>query len=365
MMVLASQTTSPTSGRLTDAKVLYVGELLPGSTSLQRREAIERHVLSVQSIVTRVHQTKSPLSSRLIGAAYRSGFDIALPDLLGVNAQLVRLADALEPDLIWLDKALVVSDSALETIRTRHPATRIAGYSPDDMGQRHNRSAAFDQHLPLYDLYFTTKSYCVDELQALGCRRAVFVGNAYDPAVHHPPVLSPGDRAKFGAPVTFIGTYELERARSIAALARAGIDVRVWGAGWEGQAIPGVRVEARAVYGEDYAKVISASDINLGFLRKLNRDQQTTRSIEIPACGGFMLAERTAEHLDLFEEGVEAEFFDDDQELVAKCNQYLADGGLRARVAAAGRDRCLRSGYSNDDRIGFMLSMALSAGQGE
>ena len=132
--------------------------------------------------------------------------------------------------------------------------------------------------------------------------------------------------------------------------------MRVWGNGWHRvRSRPNLRIEGRAAEGRDFARVASASRINLGFLRKLNRDRQTTRSVELPACGAFMLAERTDEHRALFEEGKEAEFFADEEELIAKCRRYLGDEPARARIAAAGRARCLAAGYRNDDRMAEAL----------
>ena len=111
------------------------------------------------------------------------------------------------------------------------------------------------------------------------------------------------------------------------------------------------------VLAEDAAKVFCATKINLHFLRKVARDLQTTRSVEIPACRGFMLAERTQEHLDLFDEGSEAEFFDDIDELLAKIKHYLLHSEQRKTIANAGYERCVKSGYSNYDRLNEILDV--------
>jgi hypothetical protein len=165
--------------------------------------------------------------------------------------------------------------------------------------------------------------------------------------------MSDAPTEKFRAPVSFVGTYEAMRAESIGKIARAGIGVRVWGSRWDRwpDPAPGVTVEGRDVVQDDYARALSAADIGLCFLRKINRDLQTQRSVEIPACGGFMLAERTDEHLSLFKEGIEAEFFSSDDELVEKCRHYLAHPEERKKIAAAGRARCLASRYDYGSRL--------------
>ena len=229
-------------------------------------------------------------------------------------------------------------------------------------GNKKNQSRYFVKSLASYDIYFTTKSYCVSELEGLGCPRAEFVGNAYDKYVHHPVKISEDDRKKFGGNVGFIGQWEIERAKSLCFLADSGIDVRVWGYSWEHcKKIPlNLHIKNKPLWQDNYARAICSFDINLCFLRKSNRDLQTTRTMEIPACGAFMLAERTEEHLELFEEGKEAEFFESDEELLDKTKFYLSHDKEREKIAHAGRERCIKSGYSNHDRIKVMLEKIIN-----
>jgi spore maturation protein CgeB len=77
--------------------------------------------------------------------------------------------------------------------------------------------------------------------------------------------------------------------------------------------------------------------------------------VEIPACGAFMLAERTEEHLGLFEEGKETEYFSSDEELISKVGFYLENPKMRKEIAEAGLERCIRSGYSNQNRLSIIL----------
>ena len=342
-------------------RILYVGALWHGSTSRQRLKALGHlghQVVGVDTEPPEVRNASTRLISQISRKLFNLGVDAFGPrDLAGANKAIREKVKAHDWDVLWIDKGLTIEAQTLAEVKSRNPRCVIVGYSPDDMMGRHNQSRQILGHYPLYDMFFTTKSYGVGELKSLGCPRVIFVGNAFDPEIHQPVPVSPADRKTWGGPVGFVGAYETARAVSLHSLAAHGIHVRVWGPGWHKCRLKSrhLLVEQQSLWAEQYALALNAFDINLCFLRKLNRDLQTTRSVEIPACGGFMLAERTDEHLALFEEGKEAEFFSSDEELLDKVRYYLAHDENRRRLAAAGRERCLKSGYSNHERLQEML----------
>jgi spore maturation protein CgeB len=344
--------------------ILYVGELNDGGTCRQRMRALEQLGHRVWPVDTFANRMCSPRGflSRVTWKLFRLGVPFLGPlDLAGTNRHILEIARTRPIDILWVEKSLMVRPSTLRQVKNLRPSCVLIGYSPDDMASRHNQSSQFLGCLAWYDVYFTTKSFGVEELKSLGCRRVYFVPNAFDPNTHRPMKLSASRKEHIGAPVGFVGTFERERARSMNFLASQGIKVRVYGNRWQSfhPTTPNLRIEGRAVYGDDYAEVLSAFDIVLCYLRRINRDKQTTRSMEIPACGAFMLAERTDEHLELFQEGVEAEFFSSDDELLEKVRYYLAHPQERQRIAEAGRQRCLRSDYTNHNRLRWMLDKAM------
>ena len=165
-------------------------------------------------------------------------------------------------------------------MKTRQPGCKILGFSPDDMYQRHNQSPQFRRHLPLYDFFFTTKTFGVAELHSIGCPRVAFQQNGYDPDTHRPLTLSDDERASYGGSVGFVGSGKRSRRVDCASRQRR-IPVRVWGQRWASEC-KRIRTCAsnRASCSASTARALNSFDINLCFLRKLNRDRQTTRSVD-------------------------------------------------------------------------------------
>ena len=281
-------------------------------------------------------------------------------DARGFNGLVLRAVQQKPYDLCWFDKPISIRKPTLQGLRNLAPEMLLVSYSPDDMTIPVNSSRHFRLALPFFDVHFTTKTHNVTPLKSMGARRVELVGNAYAPEVHRPMPRTSEDRSVSGAVWGLSGISRPIAPAKSTFLGANGIPVRVWGPNWRRywQRPPaGVTLEPGGLFGDDYARAISNFDINLAFLRKVRGDRQTTRTMEIPACGAFMLAERTEEHLALFEEGREAEFFSDREELLRKCHYYLQHPRDRLRIAEAGRQRCLMSGYSNHDRMRSMLSI--------
>ena len=251
----------------------------------------------------------------------------------------------------------LVSSTALQAIRQKTGATLFHFFGEDffnplNTNQTLRKSASFYDHL------FTTKSFNVKEMAAIGLKHVSFIPHGYRPNCHFPVMRSRVDCGEYGSDLSFVGTWEAERASALAQLRE--FDLHIWGADWHKAGkelgLNGV-IQSRAAYCEEMSRVFNASRINLAFLRKANRDRHTSRTFEIPACGGFQLSERTDEVLDFFEEGKEIECFDSVDELKDKTHYYLQHEIQRRRIAAAGLTRVLNSPYSYTDRLQTILNL--------
>ena len=341
-------------------RILYVGKLIPGSTSLHRLQALIDIGHDVTSLDT-FTEYAAIQDKKILNRIYRYLFGEV--DYDKINDSICNLLlTKNEIKVLWIDKGMTVTSSTLKRVKLYNSSLVIIGYSPDDMGSKHNQSKRFIDSLPYYDFYITTKSYGVKELESLGAKKAIMIDNAYDENTHFPIIDNKKTSFYLKGSVGFIGTYEKERANSLKFAANKNVKISIYGSGWNNFKFKNITIQ-QPLIGSEYAKAIYEFDINLCFLRKINRDLQTTRSVEIPACGGFMLAERSDEHLSLFKEGVEAEFFDSNEEMCEKINFYKKNSSLRKKIADQGRRRCINSGYSNQKRLNKIINELMNDNQ--
>ena len=214
-----------------------------------------------------------------------------------------------------------------------------------------------------YDFIFTTKTFNINEVKSMGANQVELISDSYYEEIHHPITLTSKEKITYHTDVSAIGAYEQARYESLLYLAKNGIKVKVWGGNWEScvNKNPNLEIQNKFLYNDEYSKAIGGSKINLNFLRKMNRDTITSRSIEIPACKGFMLAERTDRQKEIFIEGEEADYFSSDEELLKKILFYLSDDAKRLKVANNGYVKCIKSKVSMKDVIDQVVKKVSSS----
>lgn len=347
-------------------KILFVGHLNEGQTSRMRMEVLSKLGHDVVPLSSQAQWDGVPWLSRRIQQKLNRG-----PVIERFNRQIQEAARQHRPQLMWAEKQEQMQPQTLEVLRAL--GVHLLHFTPDPyFTLSWKRTALMDACMPLFDTVVTSKRYEMDEYQRT-CRQVIYMPLGYAER-HHRPV-SPADkitRQSFRSDVGFLGGWEPRREESLSAIAALDCDLKIWGYAWDhlidGKWTPrrAMRLKmlaghdtytlhanpklARAlqggeVYGDAYAWALSGARISVGFLRHVCPDQHTTRTFEIPACASMMIADRTEEHQEFFEEGKEAEFFSSKDELVEKVNFYLRHEEQREKVARNGYDRCVRSGY--------------------
>lgn len=339
-------------------KYLYTGWLAEFGSCETRRRALEQMGKEVvaQSFVPYIQSLGSKIGK------FQDKFAIG-PGVWSYNRRLLALATAFRPNVVWVDKGTLVSPSTLRAIKRQTKAI-LVHYNTDDI---EFKPLSWRLHLAgvrEYDFYFTTNAYNIERLKALGAQTAILTRLGYDRDVVKSQVLSAEELKKLGAEVGFIGHWEPATEEYVLRLVEMGLPLRVRGTLWErarSRRRLARNLEPGGLPFSDYIKGICATKINLGFNSTQNRNQSSGRSFEIPAAGGFLLAQRTTEHRALYEEGVEAQFFESPEELVTKARYYLEHEQEREQIAAAGHKRCTTSRYSWQEQMCELVCMVESS----
>lgn len=272
------------------------------------------------------------------------GHEVEVLDALGwrrrLGAAVVPLlrwqADRFRPELV---------------LCTRHAAA--AG----EAGLRHlvrGRPSAFwyfDAPVPLpervvavarqVDQVFATYGYQVEAFRALRLR-AEFLPQGADPEVDVPAPAAP---PQWHCDIAFVGSGQFPRRHAVLqALARE-TTLHVRGPGWEATG-PALPVRGGVVRAAEFPLAVRGARLMLGIdaleaQRKEIRGGTSNRLWRVLGCGGCFLGEYVDNVEEFARHGVHALWYRHPADAVVLALGALADDGLRARIAAAGRAHVL------------------------
>jgi spore maturation protein CgeB len=262
-----------------------------------------------------------------------------------LNRDLVDLCLRTRPDVVWVDKGQCIWSSTLHAMRAT--GAKLVQHNTDCLWHRKFKVRTsfrlMRETLKYYNIYFTTnlldlarirrEGTCVTELTYLGFDHRRFTTKP----------LTPTERETWTRPLLFVGHFEPSTEIGVRAMVAAGLPLRVFGQDWErAKSREEIKqhVGFRQLSDAEYSLALKGTAIGLCFVSHGNGNQTAARSFEIPGSGTFLLAERTPQHLECYQEGVEAEFFGDSEELVRKARFYIDHPEKRKEIAARGSTRC-------------------------
>jgi len=266
-------------------------------------------------------------------------------------------------DLVLVDGGELIGPTTVRKLRAHGPIlvnlNNDHPYAPRD-GRRWRLAV---EALPLYDLYVAPRLSTVEAARRAGVPNIMQMNFAADEIAHRPLSLTDEDYARFGSEAVFVGTWMPERGPFLARLIERGVPLRIYGDRWEKAAeYPSLKphIAGGSMVGDLYAKALQCSKIAIGLLSKGNEDLHTQRSLEVPAMGVLLCAERTSDHERMYQDGVEAVFWDDADECADRCLELLADPARIRSIAQAGRERLAKNGDYNEQLMRKVLAAALA-----
>ena len=260
------------------------------------------------------------------------------------NLDVLRLAADVRPDFTLVLKGEVLLPETVERLRnlTNGPVVQWCGddpsWFPNIIGAAH-----------LYDRFYLADPTYAPDLEPRGVQ-ARFLPHAV-----HPAAWAGQDADAESVDVIFVGDARhnmghLPASRSrveiLEAIARSGVDLAVWGRGWE-KLEPSYRVReahrgltllpAAAV-----ARAYRSAKVVLNVHHAQMRQGPNMRTFEIPAAGAFQLADYKARMEELFEVGTELAVYQDAGDVVETLQRYLDDEPARRAIVQAGKGRVER-----------------------
>jgi spore maturation protein CgeB len=275
-------------------------------------------------------------------------------DLDGVNKRLLSNIKVFNPNIVFIVKGNSIYPWTLKYIKCNYPEIKLVSFSNDNMSIWSNKSIYYHFGINYYDLVVSINIDSYRKIEKFYYGRVLYIDKSYS-EIHH-KFISVENK---DYDCLFIGSYEKERFEIMKYLAENGVRVSIYGNMWSkakaSDVSKNLTIHFKELVGDDYKRTLANAKVVLGFLRKVNLDTQTSRTFEVPACGGFMIMEYTENQDRLFAEDKEMVYFRTKEELLNKVLYYIKHQDEAKSIVNRARLRCETDGYEYGYRINTIL----------
>ena len=234
-------------------------------------------------------------------------------------------------DLVLVNNGWHLTGRTIDAIK-KH-AKYVVNWSTDELYNDVFSSFIHPESYLKYDCIFSQRKHLFSFYLSKGIKRVEYLPLFYYPE-HHPVATSENDKNIWGSDIAFMGTWSKEREKMLNVL--AGLNLKIWGSHWNKSNKNfkhNLAITNKIAWLEDMARVVNSTKIIIDALTKEQNDRINMKNLQIPACRGFLITNRTDVVVELFKEDKEIVCYDSYEELRGKCEYYLLHEEEREQIA--------------------------------
>lgn len=263
------------------------------------------------------------------------------PIIIRINKMFYEKTISQRPDIIFLYSATLISNSTIQRIKQKLPATIFCQYTNDNPFSKDRTFGIwrkFLKNIPLCDIHFVFRESDREFYVNYGAKIVKpFLPYYITEKDFHIPI----DKIpiEFHSEVVFVGHYENDgRLEILEDILIKGYKLKLFGSGWDSAIENKINSPLRCltpvkpVTGIEYNYAICGSKVALCFLSKINRDTYTRRNFEIPAMQQVLLSEFSNDLSKLFKVGEEIFLFNNREDFFIKLDYLLSNKKVRNEI---------------------------------
>ena len=307
------------------------------------------------------------LSSKINRLIYR-----IYPSLLvhKMDKLFLRQVTEFKPTIVLVFKGMEISKWSLERIRAM--GVKLVNYNFDHPFNHFSRGTGnrfVKEAVPYYDLHISYSSFICQELQTKFHAKTAWIPFGFHLTTKQYSEVIMENRSEVNR-VCFVGNPDEMRVSIIKRLTADGIDIDLYGFGWEKVFSSNGRIKiypprkAGSFWSDpsEFWKVLRQYRIQLNFFRPHNEGSHNLRTFEVPAVGGILLTPASAEQEKFFAVGEEIFFYSDYENLLLQCRELLAKPAVWIeKVRDRARQKSLTADYSYTRRTDDLLKVLSDA----